>query len=189
MFRMLIQKSSLLYLVAQSVKNPPAMQETWVQSLGWEDPLEKGLATHSSILAWRIRWIEEPDRLQSMGSQRVGHYWTTLIHSLTHSFTLSLYFFILLWSDIYFPVSQFFISGGQSIGTSVLTLLFCYIKQLSLLLCLFLEIISIPKDDKHGKFYMGDSHVISVPVVHIVSIFVYWPGINYLPNYSYKGSW
>ena len=60
-------------LVAQMVKNPPAMQETWVQSLGWEDPLEKGKATHSSILAWRIPWIEEPGRLESMGSQRVGH--------------------------------------------------------------------------------------------------------------------
>ena len=60
-------------LVAQLVKNPPAMWETWVQSLGWEDPLEKGTATHSSILAWRISWIEEPGGLQSMGSQRVRH--------------------------------------------------------------------------------------------------------------------
>ena len=59
--------------VAQLVKNPPVMQETWVQSLGWEDPLEKGTATHSSILAWRIAWTEEPGRLQSRGSQRVGH--------------------------------------------------------------------------------------------------------------------
>ena len=68
------------------VKNPPAMQETWVQSLGWEDPLEEGKATHSSVLAWRIPWTEEPDRLQSMGSQRVGHdqatkHSTTLIYS------------------------------------------------------------------------------------------------------------
>ena len=55
----------------QTVKNLPAMQETQVGSLGWEDPLEKGLATHSSILAWRIPWTEEPGRLQSMGSQRV----------------------------------------------------------------------------------------------------------------------
>jgi len=55
------------------VKNPPAVQETWVQSLGWEDPLEKGTATHSSILAWRIPWTEEPGRLQSIGSQRVRH--------------------------------------------------------------------------------------------------------------------
>ena len=55
------------------VKNPPAMGETWVRSLGLEDPLEKEMATHSSILAWRIPWTEEPGRLQSRGSQRVGH--------------------------------------------------------------------------------------------------------------------
>ena len=64
-------------LVAQMVKNPPAMHETWVQSLGWEDPLEKEMATHSSILAWRIPWAEKPGGLQSMGSQRVGHNWVT----------------------------------------------------------------------------------------------------------------
>ena len=62
--------------MAQLVKNPPAMQETWVPSLGWEDPLEKDMATHSSILAWRILWTEEPDGLQSMGSQRVVHFAT-----------------------------------------------------------------------------------------------------------------
>ena len=59
-------------LVAQLVKNLPAVQETWVQSLGQEDPLEKEMATHSSILAWEILWTEEPGRIQSMGSQRVG---------------------------------------------------------------------------------------------------------------------
>ena len=59
-------------LVAQRVKNPPAMRETWVQSLGWEDPLEEGMAIYSSILAWRMPWTEEPGGLQSMGSQRVG---------------------------------------------------------------------------------------------------------------------
>ena len=62
-------------LVAQTIKNPPAMQETPVKSLGQEDPLENEVATHSSILAWRIPQTEEPDRLQSMGSQRVGHDW------------------------------------------------------------------------------------------------------------------
>ena len=61
-------------LVAQMVKNLPAMQETQVQSLGWEDPLEKGMETHSSILAWRIPWTEEPGGLPSMGSQIVRHY-------------------------------------------------------------------------------------------------------------------
>ena len=55
------------------IKCPPAMQKTWVRSLGWEDLLEKEMANHSSILAWRIPWTEDPDRLQSMGSQRVGH--------------------------------------------------------------------------------------------------------------------
>ena len=60
----------ILPLVAEAVKNLPAMQETWVQSLCQEDPLEKGMATHSSILAWRIPWTEEPGRIQSMGSQR-----------------------------------------------------------------------------------------------------------------------
>ena len=59
--------------MAQTAKNLLAMQEMWVQSLGWEDPLEKGKATNSSILAWRIPWTEEPGRLQSMGSQRVEH--------------------------------------------------------------------------------------------------------------------
>ena len=60
-------------LVAQMVKCLLTMQETWVQSLGWEDPLEKEMATHSSILAWKIPWTEEPGRLQSMESQKVGH--------------------------------------------------------------------------------------------------------------------
>ena len=66
----LIQWASL---VAQTVKNLPAMQVTWVPSLGQEDSLEKGMATHSSILAWRIPWTEEPGGLQSVGSQRVRH--------------------------------------------------------------------------------------------------------------------
>ena len=60
-------------LVAQEVKNLLAMPETWVRSLGREDPLEKGMATHSSILAWGILWTEEPGGLQSSGSQRVTH--------------------------------------------------------------------------------------------------------------------
>ena len=60
-------------LVAQLVKNLPAVQETQVRSLGWEDPLEKEIETHSSFLVWKISWTEEPDGLQCMGSQRVGH--------------------------------------------------------------------------------------------------------------------
>ena len=64
---------SWAFLVAQTIKKPPAIQETWIWSLGWEDPLEKGMATQSSILAWRISRTEEPGRQQSMGSQRVRH--------------------------------------------------------------------------------------------------------------------
>ena len=67
-------------LVAQRLKHLPAMQETWVWSLGQEDPLEKEMATHSSVLAWRIPWMEEPGGLQSTGSQRVGHDWATSLH-------------------------------------------------------------------------------------------------------------
>ena len=59
--------------MTQTVNNLPAMWETWVQSLGWDNPLEEGMATHSSILAWEILWTEEPGWLQSMGLQRVGH--------------------------------------------------------------------------------------------------------------------
>ena len=58
-------------LVAQTGKNPPAMRETWLQSLGWEDPLEEGMTTHSSVLAWRIPWTDEPGGFQSTGLQRV----------------------------------------------------------------------------------------------------------------------
>ena len=68
-----MEPQSQASLVAQMVKNLPAMQETWVPSLGQEDTLEEGMATHFSILAWRIPWTEEAGGLQSVGSQRVGH--------------------------------------------------------------------------------------------------------------------
>ena len=67
-------------LVAQTVKCLPAMREAWVRSLGEEDPLEKKMATYSSTLAWKVPWMEEPGRLQSMGSQRVGHGSATSLH-------------------------------------------------------------------------------------------------------------
>ena len=73
---MVLEKTLGISLVAQMVKNLPVMQkaqETRAQFLGWEDSLEKEMATHSSILAWKIPWTEEPGGLQSMGSQRVGH--------------------------------------------------------------------------------------------------------------------
>ena len=71
-------------LVAQVVKNPPAMRETWIRSLGWENPLEEGMATHSSILAWRIPRDREPGGLQSMRLKRVRYDWATK-HSTAHA--------------------------------------------------------------------------------------------------------
>ena len=89
-------------LVAQMVKNPPAMQE--VQSLGWEDALEKGMATTFSMLAWRIPWTEETGRLQPMGSTRVRHDWVTNAMTTRHSLT-----FCTAWDTLagyrgYFPL-------------------------------------------------------------------------------------
>ena len=75
-----IYYTSRASLVAQTLERLPAVQETWVRSLGWEDPLEKEMATHSSILAWRIPWTEDPGRLQSMGLQRVRHDWLTSLY-------------------------------------------------------------------------------------------------------------
>ena len=68
-----IQDPQSSSIPSELVKNLPAMQETWVRFLGWEDPLEKEMAIHSSILAWKIPWTEQAGGLQSMGSQRVGH--------------------------------------------------------------------------------------------------------------------
>ena len=83
-FLLYLQSCSLLFNVFKKCienKNPPAMQEMQLWSLGWVDPLEEGVATHSSILAWRVPWTEEPGGLQSMGSQRVGHDWSDLAHT------------------------------------------------------------------------------------------------------------
>ena len=62
-----------VYVIVQTIKNPSTVQETWIRFLGQKDPLEKGMATHCSIIAWRIPWTEEPGRLQPMESQKVGH--------------------------------------------------------------------------------------------------------------------
>ena len=69
------------FLVAQMVKNLPAMQDTWLQSLSWDDPLEKGMATRFSVLAWRIPWTEAPGGLQSIGSHRLGYKWAGIFLS------------------------------------------------------------------------------------------------------------
>ena len=78
------------FQVAQTIKNSLAIQETWVWSLDWKDSPEKGMATHSNILAWRIPWTEELGRLQSMGSQPVRHNWISM-HAHTHTRTTSLF--------------------------------------------------------------------------------------------------
>ena len=92
----------LASLVGKLVKNLPAMQDTHVQSLGQEHLLEKGMATHSRILAWRIPWSEEPSRLQSMGLQRVGHEWasnTFTMKDKNGSMTQSFFFFTALVTE------------------------------------------------------------------------------------------
>ena len=101
-----MKSSYYLTKVAQMVKNLPAMCETWVQSLGWEDPLEEGMATHSSILAWRIPWTEEPCRVQSTGSQTVRHDCATkhsteliIINILEHFFLLGMRTKIPHWNN------------------------------------------------------------------------------------------
>ena len=103
-------------LVAQTVKHLPAMRETRVRSLGREDPLEKEMATHSSILAWKIPWME-PGRLQSMGLQRVRHDWVT---SLSLYFHLSYQYFIIRKENINIPLLIATINFGQNIKSNVL---------------------------------------------------------------------
>ena len=100
--------------MAQMAKNLPAMQETWVPSLGQEDPLQKGMAIHSRILAWRIPWTEEPSRLQPMRSQRVGH---------TEQLTLSLFFTSQL-KKFFINDIEYFISTCLSLIVSIALLKF-----------------------------------------------------------------
>ena len=90
-------------LTAHTVKRLPAMQETWVRSLGQEDPLEEEMATHSSVLAWRIPWTEEPGRLQSMGLLRVGHDWTTSLSFYTTKYWNILNIDKVIWWNWDFP--------------------------------------------------------------------------------------
>ena len=92
-------------LVAQMVKHLPAVQETWVWSLGWEDPLEKEMATHSNTLAWKIPWAEEPGGLQSMGSRRVRQDWaTSLSLSPWHWFLWRFLLMNFCSGELWFPV-------------------------------------------------------------------------------------
>ena len=102
-----IHNSRTASLVAQTVKYLPAVWKTQVRSLGWEDPLVKELATHSSTLAWKIPWTKEPGRLQSMGSQRVGHDWVTSLYIVEYYFILQVPFYILYYDYLhYFAVRK-----------------------------------------------------------------------------------
>ena len=105
----LVLITALTSLVAQTVKRLSTMQETRVQSLGWEDPLEKEKAIHSSTIAWKIPWTQEPGRLQSMGSQRVRHDWAT---------SLSLFTF-LHWRRKWQPTAVFLPGESQGRGSLV----------------------------------------------------------------------
>ena len=91
-------------LMAQTVKNLPATRETWVWPLDWEDPLEKSMATHSCVLAWRIPWTEEPGGLQSTGSQRVWYNWVT--KHITYIY-VEIYIYIYIYKNLcYTPLYQ-----------------------------------------------------------------------------------
>ena len=105
-------------LVALMVKNLPAMQETWVWSLGQEDPLEKEMATYSSILVWRIPWTEEPGRLLSMGSQRVGRDRATNPFTLDVKCPISCIFLLFSWGWFAIQVCKFYLRGTWPLNES-----------------------------------------------------------------------
>ena len=129
--------------MAQRAKRLSAMQETRVWSLGREDPLEKEMAIHSSTLAWKIPWTEEPDRLQSMGSQRVGHDWVT---------SLSLHFQAMWLSANHTYISELFFSCQRDIIMSQKQS-YLFISHLSLFkLPIFMNILEeATLETKHGR--------------------------------------
>ena len=111
-------------LVAQRLKRLPPMRETWVRSLGRKDPLEKEMATHSSILAWRIPWTEEPGRLQSTGLQRVGHEWATSPIS-----------YLILLNYIFISRIHKWIAFIKYINKDITVIVHCSVCQSCLILC------------------------------------------------------
>ena len=121
------------------------MRETWVQSLGWEDALEKEMATHSSILAWRISWLGEPGRLPSTGLQRIGHNWVT---SLSLSFHFNFfYIYLLFFCEFFFfnvpEVFFWFICTKDNNHLSVLQMFFSFINlPFNFIMLLFFSLLS-----------------------------------------------
>ena len=113
------------WLVAQMVKRLSTLWETRVRSLGWEDPLEKEMAIHSSTTAWKISWTEKPGRLQSMGSQTAGHNWATSVHNCTSrcaQFLSRVQLFVAAWTaDHHSPLSMGFLGQEYWSGLPFLT--------------------------------------------------------------------
>ena len=117
-------------MVAQTVKNPPMIQDKWVWSLGQEDPLKKGMATHFSILAWRIPWTEESEGLQSMGSQRIRHDWAAKhVHTHRHSLWLRRLFSGMLGTPC--SLASFTAYGGFLLVVSLINRLCMWIPAFS----------------------------------------------------------
>ena len=139
-------------LMAQRLKRLPAMRETWVWSLDREDPLEKEMATHSSILAWRIPWIEEPGGLQSMGSQRVGHNWTTSL-SLSLSHCSGLYDENV--SQPHLHTSMWFLLAWYVLITqSDFSFLFSFFKEI-IVLCVVLDSVCLQEEESSVSSFIA----------------------------------
>ena len=117
-------------LVAQTVKNPPAMQETWIRSLGWEDLLKEGMATHSVFFPGESPWTEEPGGLQSMGSQRAGHDWVAK-HNIGHIYNFIFFWCVDVFITKYFCLflgklfdSEYILSDASIVTLAIVRLLF-----------------------------------------------------------------
>ena len=147
-------------LVTQTVMNPSAVQETWVQSLGQRDPLEKGIATHSSILAWRIPWTKEPGGLQSLGSLRVGHDWVTYTYNqIVRTVTCELFLWVFfLYRVLWYGTMQSCLFSDLQIHTAAYSSSpFCYLKCTSNL-NIFQNESSCPHHAVVQWLYASESH-------------------------------
>ena len=167
--------------VAQTVENLPAMQETEVQTLGWEDPLEKGKATHSTILAWRIPQPEESGRLQSTGLQRAGHDWVTNTYlcqdqCLEHGKTQYLWCFLIIAVSVCVVVTQMFLTLCDPVDcslpdSSVHGILQAGILEWVAVLSSFSRVSSWPRDRTRVSCIAGSFFTTASPGKHN-----YWYG-------------
>ena len=123
--------------LAQMAKRLPAMRETWVLSLGWEDPLEKEMTTHSSTVAWKIPWIEDPGRLQSMWLQRVRHDWATSLSSFFFFMNLLLEAQVQIWSRYHFSSLRIWLHVDLSYSPRLYCSLTVFSESCSICKCIF----------------------------------------------------